>query len=146
YLPVSPAPMRTVKRANPAPVTPPQLLPSADRIPALSAIHLEEPPMELVEFSVADDRSQIIPGDRVLLIVEDDPHYAALLLEMAHSKGFKGVIASHGAAALSLARELKPDAITLDLRLPDIDGRRVLDRLKVDFTTRHIPVHIISVC
>jgi CheY-like chemotaxis protein len=47
---------------------------------------------------------------------------------------------------LSLARELKPDAITLDLRLPDLDGRRVLNRLKVDFTTRHIPVHIISVC
>jgi CheY-like chemotaxis protein len=116
-----------------------------DRKPALPAPQ-EEQATELIEFSVADDRSQINPGDRVLLIVEDDPHYAALLLEMAHSKGFKGVIASHGAAALSLARELKPDAITLDLRLPDLDGRRVLDRLKVDFSTRHIPVHVISVC
>ncbi|MDB6057307.1 MAG: diguanylate cyclase [Verrucomicrobiales bacterium] len=146
YLPVSPAPMRTVKRVAPMPVVPPQLLPPSDRMTTLSPMNAEESATELVEFSVVDDRSSIHPGDRVLLIVEDDPHYAALLLEMAHNKGFKGVIASHGAAALSLARELKPDAITLDLRLPDLDGRRVLDRLKVDFTTRHIPVHIISMC
>jgi HAMP domain-containing protein/signal transduction histidine kinase/CheY-like chemotaxis protein len=145
YLPVSPAPMRTVKRPTSMPETRPQLLPPSDRKTTLQPMHVDEPAMELVEFAVADDRSSINPGDRVLLIVEDDPHYAGLLLEMAHSKGFKGVIASHGAAALSLARELKPDAITLDLRLPDLDGRRVLDRLKVDFTTRHIPVHIISV-
>ncbi|MGZ5566538.1 MAG: response regulator, partial [Limisphaerales bacterium] len=146
YVPVNPAPMRTVKRSASGPSTQsPQLLPPSNRLSAMSPMEPEEPATELVAFSVADDRSQINPGDRVLLIVEDDPHYAALLLEMAHSKGFKGIIASHGATALSLARELKPDAITLDLRLPDIDGRRVLDRLKVDFTTRHIPVQIISV-
>ncbi len=145
YVPVTPAPMRTVKRSAIGPVVPAQILPASNRMSVLSPVEAEEPATELVDFSVADDRSQIHQGDRVLLIVEDDPHYAALLLEMAHSKGFKGIIASHGATALSLARELKPDAITLDLRLPDIDGRRVLGRLKVDFTTRHIPVQIISV-
>ena len=68
-----------------------------------------------------------------------------MLLEMAHEKGFKGVVAQRGAAALALAREFKPDAITLDIHLPDLDGWRVLDRLKVDLATRHIPVHIITV-
>jgi CheY-like chemotaxis protein len=86
-----------------------------------------------------------MPGDRVVLIVEDDPNYARVLLDMAHEKSFKAVIASHGSAALALARELKPAAITLDIHLPDLDGWRVLDRLKVDLATRHIPVHVITV-
>src|SRR5437868_4776975 len=64
---------------------------------------------------------------------------------MAHEKGFKGVVAQRGAAALTMVRDLKPAAVTLDLHLPDLDGWRVLDRLKVDLATRHIPVHIISV-
>ncbi|HTD65524.1 MAG TPA: response regulator, partial [Candidatus Limnocylindria bacterium] len=97
------------------------------------------------EFTVEDDRGKIEKGDRVLLIVEDDPHYAKVLLEMAHEKGFKGVIAPRGSAALALAREIKPDAITLDVHLPDFDGWRVLDRLKVDLATRHIPIQMISV-
>jgi CheY-like chemotaxis protein len=78
-------------------------------------------------------------------MVEDDPHYARVLLEIAHEKGFKGVVAANGQAALNLARELKPDAITLDVHLPDLDGWRVLDRLKADLATRHIPVHVITV-
>jgi CheY-like chemotaxis protein len=80
-----------------------------------------------------------------LLIVEDDPNYAKVLMEMARERGFKAVVAQRGSAALALAREIKPDAITLDLRLPDVDGWRVLDRLKVDLATRHIPVQIITV-
>ena len=63
---------------------------------------------------------------------------------MARGRGFKGVVAQRGSAALALAREIKPDAITLDIRLPDVDGWRVLDRLKVDLATRHIPVQIIT--
>jgi len=94
---------------------------------------------------VEDDRGEIRQGDRVVLIVEDDPNYAKILLEMARERGFKAVVAQRGSAALALAREIKPDAITLDIRLPDVDGWRVLDRLKVDLATRHIPVQIITV-
>jgi CheY-like chemotaxis protein len=92
-----------------------------------------------------DDRNRILPGDRVLLVVEDDPAFARVLLEAAHLNGFKAFIEPRGASALMLARELRPDAITLDIQLPDIDGWRVLQRLKEDVDTRHIPVHVISV-
>ncbi|HPU55775.1 MAG TPA: response regulator, partial [Verrucomicrobiota bacterium] len=80
----------------------------------------------------------------VVLIVEDDLTYAKLLLDVAHEKAFKGVIARSGAAALSMLREFKPAAITLDIRLPDLDGWKLLDRLKVDLSTRHIPVQVIT--
>ncbi|TMA62149.1 MAG: response regulator, partial [Deltaproteobacteria bacterium] len=93
----------------------------------------------------ADDRASILPGDRVLLVVEDDRAFADVLLEAAHASGFKAVIAPRGAAALELARDITPDAITLDIRLPDIDGHRVLTRLKEDLETRHIPIHVISI-
>ncbi|HUS06832.1 MAG TPA: HAMP domain-containing protein [Bryobacteraceae bacterium] len=94
--------------------------------------------------TAADDRSGIESGDRVLLIVEDDPEFSPILMGRAHDKGFKVVIASRGDDAFALAREHKPDAITLDLQLPDMDGWLLLDRLKHHPDTRHIPVHIIS--
>jgi HAMP domain-containing protein/CheY-like chemotaxis protein/signal transduction histidine kinase len=93
---------------------------------------------------VADDRNELKPGDRVVLIVEDDALFAQILLDLAHEKGFKGVVAAQGDAALTLARKYKPDAITLDIRLPDRDGWTVLDRLKHDPKTSHIPVHVIT--
>ncbi len=79
-----------------------------------------------------------------MLIVENDLGFARFLLDVAREKGFKGLVTSLGAAALAMTREYKPDAITLDIFLPDIDGWRVLDRLKNDVSTRHIPVCIIS--
>jgi HAMP domain-containing protein/CheY-like chemotaxis protein/signal transduction histidine kinase len=99
-------------------------------------------PDEAVE--VSDDRFAIFDGERVVLIVEDDINFAGILLDLAREKGFKGVIATRGDTALELARKYKPDAITLDLKLPDRDGWTVLDRLKHDPNTSHIPVHIIS--
>ena len=92
----------------------------------------------------ATTATPIQPGDPLLLIVENDLAFARLLLEAAREKGFKGLVTSLGAAALAMTREYKPDAITLDICLPDIDGWRVLDRLKNDITTRHIPVCVIS--
>jgi CheY-like chemotaxis protein len=92
-----------------------------------------------------DDRDRLAPGDRVVLVVEDDFAFARYLFELAHEKGFKSLVTSRGASALALARELKPSAITLDISLPDVDGWRVLDRLKDDPATRHIPVYMISV-
>ncbi len=95
--------------------------------------------------SVGGDRSNIQPGDRVLLIVEHDPKFASVLVDMAHEKGFKALVTGSGEAALEAARTYKPDGITLDLQLPDMFGWSVLDRLKHDPATRHIPVHVISV-
>ncbi|GBF07867.1 GAF sensor hybrid histidine kinase, partial [Deinococcus aerius] len=93
---------------------------------------------------IVDDRAVIQPGDRTVLIVEDDPTYAGILLDLAHERGFLGLIATRGEQALTLAQTYRPSAITLDLSLPDINGWAVLDRLKHDPVTRHIPVHIIS--
>jgi HAMP domain-containing protein/CheY-like chemotaxis protein len=93
---------------------------------------------------IPDDRDQIAPGDRVLMVVEDDAVFAQTLLDVAREHRFKGVVVHSGRAALELVKDLKPDAITLDLGLPDMDGWFVLDRLKHDPATRHIPVHIIS--
>jgi len=98
----------------------------------------------LLESVVADDRGSIAESDRVLLIVEDDVHFARLLLDEARDNGFKGLVAVNGQAAIALARRFKPDAVTLDIMLPDMDGWTVLDRLKHDAKTRHIPVNVIS--
>ncbi|WP_046868268.1 hybrid sensor histidine kinase/response regulator [Microvirga massiliensis] len=93
----------------------------------------------------ADDRHAISPGDHVVLVIEDDAMFASVLLEIAREQGFKGLIATDGAAALALANRYKPDAITLDLGLPDMDGWALLDLFKHDPRTRHIPIHVISV-
>jgi CheY-like chemotaxis protein/HAMP domain-containing protein len=107
------------------------------------AARAEEPASYFDEF--VDDRDRIAAGERVVLVVEDDFAFARYLYELAHDKGFKALVTSRGAAALDLAREMKPAAITLDISLPDIDGWRVLERLKDDPATRHIPVFMISV-
>jgi CheY-like chemotaxis protein len=99
----------------------------------------------LVEYSsLLDDRGLIAPGDPSVLIVEDDERFAKVVLEFAREKNFKAIVTHHGDSALSLARDYLPSAIILDLDLPDIDGFTVLDRLKRDPSTRHIPVHVMS--
>ncbi len=94
--------------------------------------------------AIADDRAAIKPGERTLLIIEDDVAFANILLWAARDKGFKGIVAARGDDGLKLADEFKPTAITLDLNLPDMDGWVVLERLKRNPDTRHIPVEIIS--
>ncbi|MBV9899778.1 MAG: response regulator, partial [Alphaproteobacteria bacterium] len=108
--------------------------------PMLMPVGLSDDPVE----AVADDRDTISSGDSVVLIVEDDPRFASILLSLVHESGFKGVVTGEGATAPSLARRFGPDAIMLDIGLPDMDGLALLDLLKRTPETRHIPVHVIS--
>ena len=91
-----------------------------------------------------DDRDSLGPDDRVLLIIEDDARFAATLLEVAREHGFKGVVAGDGNTGFAQALALQPSAIALDLKLPDADGWMVLDLLKHNAKTRHIPVSVVS--
>jgi CheY-like chemotaxis protein len=146
YLPQSYSPSKshrrsvtstTVATAAPAEaITPlPELAPDARALP-------ESQPAQQNLF--ADDTGDIRTGDKILLIVENEANFARILLEMAHENGFKALIAPRGATALAMALDLNPAAITLDINLPDIDGWRILNRLKDDPATRHIPVQLIT--
>jgi HAMP domain-containing protein/CheY-like chemotaxis protein/signal transduction histidine kinase len=99
---------------------------------------------EPIEFTLVDDRANILPGEKSVLIIEDDRDFAQWLLDVARHNGFKAVVTPRGRAGLALVREFSPSAITLDLSLPDLDGWQVLNRLKSDLETRHIPVFVIS--
>jgi HAMP domain-containing protein/signal transduction histidine kinase/DNA-binding response OmpR family regulator len=96
------------------------------------------------DVQIEDDRDFLHRGDPLLLIIEDDPNYARILLGLARDKGFKGIVATKGGAGVTLARKYRPTAISLDLLLPDILGWTVLHQLKSDPRTRHIPVQVIS--
>jgi CheY-like chemotaxis protein len=102
------------------------------------------PSQPLREEHIADDRNAIGDDDPVVLIIEDDPHYARILLGLARDRGFKGIVAMKGAMGLSLARQYRPAAISLDIFLPDMLGWTVLNQLKLDPATRHIPVQIVT--
>ena len=93
---------------------------------------------------IPDDRMDIQPGDAILLIVEDDPHYARILVDLARDKGFKALLAMRGDDALNLAKQYQPAAVSLDVFLPDMLGWTVLSQLKQNALTRHIPVQIVS--
>ena len=110
--------------------------PLSVRLPALRVT-------ERVE-TVADDRDDLNPDDAILLIVEDDPHYARILVDLAHDKGLKVLVAMRGSEALSLARQYRPMAVSLDVFLPDMLGWTVLSQLKQNPETRHIPVQIVT--
>jgi len=96
------------------------------------------------ESRIEDDRNVLQDGDAVLLIVEDDPHYARVLCDLSRDKGFRVLVAMTGTEALALAREYRPTAISLDVMLPDMLGWTVLNHLKQDPKTRHIPVQMLT--
>jgi HAMP domain-containing protein/CheY-like chemotaxis protein/signal transduction histidine kinase len=104
------------------------------------AVRVAERPVEAVD----DDRDDLQPDDSTLLIVEDDPHYARILVDLAHDHGLKALVAMRGADALTLARQFRPVAVSLDVFLPDMLGWSVLNQLKQDPETRHIPVQIVT--
>jgi signal transduction histidine kinase/DNA-binding response OmpR family regulator/CHASE3 domain sensor protein len=93
---------------------------------------------------VADDRDAPSDSKRVLLVIEDDESFAAILRDLSREIGFRALIAGTAEEALEMAKRYKPNAIVLDVGLPDESGLSVLDRLKRDEQTRHIPIHIVS--
>jgi CheY-like chemotaxis protein/HAMP domain-containing protein len=112
---------------------------------ATSQVHLSAGKMlDAIVERVPDDRDSLQSGDFVLLIVEDDPHYARVLCDLSHDLGLKVLVAMRGAEALALAREFRPAAISLDVFLPDMLGWTVLNHLKQDPATRHIPVQVLT--
>jgi signal transduction histidine kinase/DNA-binding response OmpR family regulator len=93
---------------------------------------------------IADDRDQLKRGDRSILIVEDDVAFARILVDLVRSKGFGALWADDGVNAFRLAKEYMPTGIFLDVMLPGMDGWAVMQMLKDESLTRHIPVHFIS--
>jgi CheY-like chemotaxis protein/signal transduction histidine kinase/HAMP domain-containing protein len=142
YLPEHYVPIRPARKSHSVAPSAADRSPARPRDDTPRLATLVEPAVSANVFG--DDRDQVQAGDRVLLIVDNDEDFAQIMLEAAREQGWKGIVTTSGAAALALARDGRPDAITLDLRLPDIDGWRVLDRLKSDPETRHLPVVIIT--
>ncbi|WP_223530067.1 HAMP domain-containing protein [Pseudomonas sp. GL-R-19] len=102
-------------------------------------------PVSAPSVQILDDRESVQPGDQVLLMLEGDARFASILLEAARQEGFRAIVTTRGADALELVERFKPAAITLDPGLTDIDGWSLLEQLKRNFATRHIPVQIISI-
>jgi HAMP domain-containing protein/CheY-like chemotaxis protein/signal transduction histidine kinase len=119
-------------------------LPERHRASFIAPVFLANPVVSEQVARVEDDRESLQEGDTVLLIVEDDPHYARVIADLSHDKGFKVLSAMTGAEALALAREYNPSAISLDVFLPDMLGWTVLNHLKQDSRTRHIPVQMLT--
>ena len=114
--------------------------PSSASPAPLSVVGVPEHPVE----KIPDDRDNLQPDNPILLIVEDDPHYARVLRDLSRDKGFKVLVAMRGAEALALAHEYHPTAVSLDVFLPDMLGWTLLNHLKQDPATRHIPVQMLT--
>jgi len=123
---------------------------SADVRPVAAPVALvhgtteEDDPAETPSGEIADDRNDLAGGDRSLLIVENDVAFARLLVDVARETGFKVLVTAFASTALALVHRHHPSAITLDISLPDMEGWRVLERLKSDLVTRHVPVTVIT--
>ena len=104
------------------------------------------PKDEYVDLSadIADDRNKAGVDDKTILIIEDDPSFAEVLLQVAHNNGFKAIIAHQGETGFQYAKKYNPKAIILDMKLPGVDGWTVLKWLKEDKELQHIPVHVMS--
>ncbi|MEH2111251.1 response regulator [Nostoc sp.] len=120
-------------------------VPMVEKRPALIDTSSSAKVLTILPSEIPDDREIIQPGDRTLLIIEDDDKFARILLDMARQQGFKTIVALQSKQGLALAEQFKPNAIMLDIHMPEMDGWTVLDRLKHKPDTRHIPVHILSV-
>ena len=105
---------------------------------------VETSPAALVSFSFEDDRLNLSKSSRKILIIEDDEPFAKILLDLAREMKFSAIVTPTAEEGLRLAETYLPQAVLLDMRLPDHSGLLVLDQLKMNAKTRHIPVHVIS--
>jgi CheY-like chemotaxis protein/signal transduction histidine kinase/HAMP domain-containing protein len=125
-------------------VGPTATVPAGSQLSSLSTSPLRTSAPDRIQERIADDRENLGASDNVLLIVEDDLHYARILCDLARDTGFKVLMASNGTEALTLAREYQPTAVSLDVFLPDMLGWTVLNHLKQNPGTRHIPVQMLT--
>ncbi len=102
-------------------------------------------PAAIAATPVRDDRDHLTPGARVILIIEDDVRFADIMRDLAHELGFQCIVTHTAGDGLAAAISHRPNAIVLDINLPDHSGLGVLDQLKRNSETRHIPVHVCSV-
>ncbi len=116
----------------------------ASETPSQSANSMKVTPSAATIRVIPDDRDDIQEKDKVILIIEDDPSFAQILIKQAKQNGFKVLACVTGEEGLTLADRFIPNAIILDIKLPGIDGLTVLERLKESSKTRHIPVHMMS--
>jgi signal transduction histidine kinase/CheY-like chemotaxis protein len=124
-----------------APVSAPSVPAAAPATPTPALLHRPPPPPRAIE----DDRERLKPDSRLVLVIEDDTAFAGILLDIAHQMGFQCVIAQTASDGMTAAAMYRPKAILLDMNLPDLSGLGVLEQLKHNSQTRHIPVHIVSV-
>ncbi|MCA1854815.1 response regulator [Massilia oculi] len=126
---------------------PPQALPAAPATAAGSAAAAAAAPATAdpaPPLSFPDDRDQPAPGRRTVLVIEDEPEFARILFDLAHELDYRCLVGLSAGEGLALAASQKPDAVLLDIRLPDSSGLSVLQQLKDNPATRHIPVHVVS--
>jgi len=126
----------------PSPGTRPGLAPLASPAPPLTPLNLKSKRPHAA--SVPDDRDSLDSKRRTVLLVEDDPSFATVLVDLAHELDFQCLVAHTADEGVSLALEYVPSAVVLDVQLPDHSGLSVLDRLKRSPTTRHVPIHVVS--
>jgi len=133
YLPAIYTPMKGLRRA-----------PQSEPTPRQNGVLTMIPEVTLVADELNDDRTTLEINDTVLLIVDNDLAFANFLMELAHRWGFKALVTSRGGAGIALTRQFHPSAMLLDIRLNDIEGWRVLQSIKNDQATRHLPIVILS--
>jgi signal transduction histidine kinase/DNA-binding response OmpR family regulator/CHASE3 domain sensor protein len=100
--------------------------------------------VEFIPQEIPDDRDSLQPNDKLMLIIEDDTNFAGALLQFLHKKNYKGIIAVRGDDGIRFAQQYEPIGILLDVQLPVMNGWTVMDHLKQNVHTRHIPVHMMS--
>ncbi|OIQ99229.1 autoinducer 2 sensor kinase/phosphatase LuxQ [mine drainage metagenome] len=120
---------------------------SAPRAPAPRPLAPPQPPQPgplLFAAPLPDDRERLAPGDKCILIIEDDLNFAKILQDMVVERGFAVLVAADGESGIALADRYLPSAVVLDVMLPHIDGWGVMRALKDNPRTRHLPVHFIT--
>jgi len=135
YLPISYIPQVVERRPTPESNGNGQVQVPTDNLIGVNNFMLNE---------IGDDRTNILPEDKLLLMIEDDLRFAEIMLKKAHDFGLKLILVSKCSEVLDYLEQYTPDAITLDINMPDMNGWKVLDRLKNDLAYRHIPVYVIS--